>query len=213
MCSLVKPFVNEAISDIEGEYLREKSSYYEIVQSEEFIEKAFIYAHESDPNALLFYNDYDTENPVKREKLYKLLKSLKEKNIPVHGIGLQAHYDINLDAEELRKSINLFSSLGLIVHITELDISIYKPDELGEDFSEPPEDRMKLQAKLYGEIFAVLRENKDKIGSVTFWGLSDGVSWLNHFPVKRKNYPLLFDGSQKRKEAYYNAIDFSRSGG
>ncbi|MCL2095419.1 MAG: endo-1,4-beta-xylanase [Oscillospiraceae bacterium] len=200
--------VNEAVSDIDGEYLREKSPYFEIAGSEEFIEKAFVYAHEADPGALLFYNDYDTENPEKREKIYKLLKSLKDKNIPVHGVGLQAHYDIYFDVGELQKSIDLFSSLGLIIHITELDVSVYKFDERGVDFETLPEDRLKTQTELYSQIFAVLRENKDKIGGVTFWGLDDKASWLNGFPVKRTNHPLLFGRDGKPKEAYGRVTGF-----
>jgi endo-1,4-beta-xylanase len=201
--------VNEAVSDNEGEYLREKSPYYAIAGSEEFIEKAFVYAHEADPDALLFYNDYNTENPAKREKIYKLCKSLKDKGAPIHGIGLQAHYDIYFDAGELKKSIDLFSSLGLTVHITELDISVYKWEERELNFDAPPEDRIKMQAELYDKIFALLRENKDKIGSVTFWGLNDGVSWLNGFPVRRNNFPLLFDKNNKPKEAYGRILNFA----
>ena len=200
--------VNEAISDSEGEYLRVNSPYYDISGSEEFMEKAFIYAHEADPNALLFYNDYNTETSNKREKIYKLLESLKEKKIPIHGVGLQGHYAIDFKAEELRKSIELFSSLGLQIHITELDISVYTWDERDMKFDTPPEDRLKVQADLYGEIFALLREKKDAVSSVTFWGLTDEVSWLNYFPVKRNNYPLLFDGDKKFKDAYYRITDF-----
>jgi len=201
--------INEAVSDKDGDYLRVDSPYYRICGSEEFMEKAFIYAHEADPDALLFYNDYNTESPEKREKIYRLLKSLKEKNIPVHGVGLQCHYDIYADAGELKKSIDLFSSLGLDIHITELDISVYKFDERGVDFDTPPEDRMNMQTELYGQIFTLLRENRDKIGSVTFWGLNDGVSWLNGFPVRRTNYPLLFDRNNKPKEAYDRVVNFN----
>ena len=201
--------VNEAVSDADGEYLRENSPYYEIVKSEEFIEKAFIYAHKADPDALLFYNDYNTEVPAKREKIYRLLKSLIEKGVPIHGVGLQGHYNICCDVNELRKSIDLFSSLGLTVQITELDISVYKPEERGMNFSEPPADRLKLQAELYGEIFALLREKKDKISGVTFWGLTDNTSWLNGFPEKRNDYPLLFDANQKPKEAYRKIVEFT----
>jgi endo-1,4-beta-xylanase len=203
--------INEAISDSdkENEYLRVDSPYYKICGSEEFMEKAFIYAHEADPDALLFYNDYNTEVPAKREKIYRLLKSFKDKDIPVHGVGLQGHYDIYFDVSELKKSIDLFSSLGLDIHITELDVSIYKFEERGVDFDTPPADRMKMQAELYDKIFALLRENKDKIGSVTLWGLNDGVSWLNGFPVKRHNYPLLFDKNNQPKEAYDKIICFN----
>ena len=200
--------VNEAISDADGEYLREKSPYYAIVGSEEFIEKAFVYAHEADPKALLFYNDYNTEVPSKREKIYKLVKSLKDKGIPIHGIGLQAHYDIYFDVDELKKSIDLFSSLGLAVHITELDVSIYKFEERDVNFEVPPKDRMKMQIELYDKIFDLLRENKDKVSNVTFWGLNDKVSWLNGFPVRRTNFPLLFDRENKPKEAYEKVLRF-----
>jgi len=200
--------VNEAISDKTGEYLRTDSPYYKIVGSEEFIEKAFIYAHEADPDALLFYNDYSTENPEKREKIYKLVKSLLNQNIPIHGVGLQGHYDICFDADELQKSIDLFSSLGLTVQITELDVSVYKWEEQDLKFDSPPEDRIKLQTELYDKIFKILRKNKDKISGVTFWGLTDNKSWLNGFPVRRNNYPLLFDANLNPKDAYNKIIEF-----
>jgi endo-1,4-beta-xylanase len=200
--------VNEAVSDSEDEYLRVSSPYYAISGGEEFIEKSFIYAHEADPGALLFYNDYSTEVPAKREKIYRLLKSFIDKKIPIHGVGLQCHYDIYFDAGELKKSIELFSSLDLDIHITELDISVYKFDERGVDFDTPPKDRMEMQAELYDKIFALLRENKDKIGSVTFWGLNDGVSWLNGFPVRRNNYPLLFDKNNNPKDVYNRVLNF-----
>lgn len=200
--------VNEAVSDSGDEYLRTRSPYYAITGSEEFIEKAFTYAHEADPDALLFYNDYNTEVPAKREKVYKLLKSLKDKDIPIHGVGLQGHYDIYFDINELKKSIELFSSLGLTIHITELDVSIYKFDERGVDFETPPEDRMKMQAELYEKMFALLRENKDKVSSVTFWGLNDGASWLNGFPVRRTNHALLLDRQNNPKESYEKVVNF-----
>jgi len=203
--------VNEAVSDKEEEPvdrpLREDSPYFAVTGSMDYLIKAFTYAYEADPKARLFYNDYNTENPAKREKIRFLLKELKER-APVHGIGLQAHYDIYFDAEELQKSIDVFSALGIDIHITELDVSIYKHDERGVDFAVPPDDRMAMQDELYDKIFTILRKNKDKISSVTFWGLNDGVSWLNGFPVKRKNYPLLFDRDGKPKAAYERVAKF-----
>jgi len=203
--------INEAISDHEsdGDCLRESSPYYQIAQSQEYIEKAFVYAHEADPGALLFYNEYNTENPAKRDRIYKLLKSLLDKKIPVHGVGIQGHYALDLDLNELQKSIDLFSSLGIDVHITELDISVYKwGDENGLSFDTPPEDRMNKQTKLYGELFDLLRKNKDKVSNVTFWGFCDSKSWLNSFPVKRKNYPLIFDAELNPKDSYRAIVDF-----
>jgi len=203
--------VNEAISDTDGEYLREKSPYYEIVGSEEFIEKAFIYANEADPNALLFYNDYNTEMPAKREKIYKLCKSLKDKGMPIHGVGLQGHYNVFFNLDELKKSIEMFASLGLAIHITELDVSLYRHEERELRYETPAEagERMDLLTEMYDKMFALLRQYKNDVSSVTFWGLNDRASWLNGFPVRnRRNFPLLFDDNNNPKEAYHKIIEF-----
>src|SRR3990170_2164229 len=116
--------VNEVISDKKEEYFR-NSLFYQIC-GEEFIAKAFQWAHEADPNALLFYNDYNEINPVKREKIYKLVKGLKDAGVPIHGIGLQGHWAVNEPSRgQLDSTIKRFSDLGLKVQITELDISVY----------------------------------------------------------------------------------------
>ena len=205
--------VNEAISDESDQYLRVRSPYFEIVGSEEFIEKAFFFAHEADPGALLFYNDYNTEIPEKREKVYRLVKSFKDKNVPIHGVGLQGHYNVFFDLDELKKSIEMFSSLGLAIHITELDISLYRHNESERElrFETPAEagERMDLQTELYEKMFTLLRQYKNEVGSITFWGLNDRISWLNNFPVRnRRNFPLLFDDDGNPKEAYHKIIDF-----
>ena len=203
--------VNEAISDESNEFLRTKSPYYEIVGNEEFIINAFKYAYESDPEVLLFYNDYNTETPEKRDKIIRLIKSLKDKDVPIHGIGLQGHYNIFLDLNELKKSIELFSSLDLLIHITELDVSIYKHEEQEIRFDTPAEagSRIDKQIELYDKMFTLLREYKSEVKNVTFWGLNDKVSWLNYFPVQnRRNFPLLFDDESKPKDAYNRIINF-----
>ncbi|HEY8917119.1 MAG TPA: endo-1,4-beta-xylanase, partial [Chitinophaga sp.] len=118
--------VNEAVSDDSTQFLR-NSPWYRIC-GEEFIEKAFIYAHEADPGAILFYNDYNTEHPQKRERIYRLLKTLLDKKVPVQGVGLQAHWNLTDPTQkELIASIERFRSLGLQVQITELDISVLPP--------------------------------------------------------------------------------------
>ena len=190
--------VNEVIDDDDSKYFRE-SPWYKIC-GEEFVAKAFEYAHAADPNALLFYNDYNTESAGKRERIYKMLKGLLDKKVPIHGVGLQAHWSIFSPTEqELRQSVEKFSSLGLKIQFTELDISVYQSEhsrrERRADESDAftPEMEAK-QTEQYKMVFKVFREYKDKITGVTFWNVSDKSSWLDNFPVRgRKNYPLLFD--------------------
>lgn len=204
--------VNEAVED-SGENIYRRSPWYAIC-GEEYIEKAFIWAHEADPEALLFYNDYNTENPAKREKIFNMLKGLIDKGVPVHGIGLQGHWSITHPSEkDLIDALKKYSSLGIQVQITELDVSVYGWDE---DFSvrKPGDDaftreREQKQIEKYRMFFRVFREYKNVITGVTFWNVSDKQSWLDNFPVKnRKNYPLLFDQNYQRKKVYYEVTRF-----
>jgi endo-1,4-beta-xylanase len=205
--------VNEVIDDDNSKYFRE-SIWYKIC-GEEFVVKAFEYAHAADPNALLFYNDYNTESAGKRERIYKMLKSLLDKKVPIHGVGLQAHWSIFSPTEqELRQSIEKFSSLGLKIQFTELDISVYQSEhsrrERRADESDTftPEMEAK-QIEQYKMVFKVFREHKDKITGVTFWNVSDKSSWLDNFPVRgRKNYPLLFDQNFQPKKVYWEVVRF-----
>lgn len=207
--------VNEAIDDDPKNLLR-NSKWYKIC-GEDFIYKAFEYAHEADPTAKLYYNDYNTEQPEKRERVYKLVKSLKEKGVPIDGVGLQAHWSIYEPTEQLlRAAIQRYSSLGLKIQFTELDMSIYlweksrrdkKPGE-AETYTKDVEDKQTAQYKM---VFKVFREFKDVITNVTFWNISDRHTWLDEFPVKgRKNYPLLFDSNLKPKKAYWEVINFKK---
>lgn len=205
--------VNEAVPD-GGSDLYRKSKFYEII-GEEYIEKAFRYAHEADPNCLLFYNDYNTENPQKREKIYQVLKSLKDKGVPIHGVGLQGHWALDEpSAQALEQSIERFASLGLTVQITELDVSVYpkqheRSDKPFEGKAEYTSDMEARQTERYKIIFEVLRRHKDKVSGVTFWNLSDKSSWLDNFPVRgRKDFPLLFDQQLAPKKAFGAVVDF-----
>nr|WP_316769942.1 endo-1,4-beta-xylanase [Pedobacter frigiditerrae] len=204
--------VNEVIADDTSFY--RKSPFLKIA-GEDFIEQAFRYAHQADPKAILFYNDYNTENAGKRDKIYKMLKNLLAKGVPIHGVGLQAHWSINSPTRaELEKSIEMFSSLGLQIQFTELDISVYAGRQggqliTGEKSAQPtsftPEMEQK-QLEKYQMIFEVFRKYKKEITGVTFWNLSDKYSWLDG--RGRKNYPLLFDTELKPKKAYYEVIKF-----
>ncbi|MDI9866785.1 endo-1,4-beta-xylanase [Flectobacillus sp. DC10W] len=207
--------VNEAVSDAGTEMLR-PSPFLEII-GEEYIAKAFEYAHTADPTAQLFYNDYNTENPQKREKIYQLLKGLLAKGVPIHGVGLQGHWSIYEPSyQALEESIKKFSSLGLKIQITEMDISIFQK----EHDSRPKNAKDKLvltdallqkQAEHYGKIFEILRKYKTSITGVTFWNVSDKHSWLDNFPVKgRKDYPLLFDENFNPKPAYFKVIEWKK---
>lgn len=206
--------VNEAISDKEEEYFR-PSLFYQIC-GEDFIAKAFEYAHAADPGAILFYNDYNEISQVKREKIIRMIKGLKDKGVPIHGIGLQGHWAVNEPSrEQLDKTLADFSELGLKMQITELDISVYpkehdarekKPEDADTAFTE--EKKMK-QLEVYKMCFELFRKYKKSITSITFWNISDRDSWLDNFPVRgRKDYPLLFDKDLKPKKAFWEVVKF-----
>ncbi|HEU4903536.1 MAG TPA: endo-1,4-beta-xylanase [Flavisolibacter sp.] len=205
--------VNEAIDDNNERYLR-NSPWYRIC-GEEFIAKAFEYAHAADPKAVLFYNDYNTEVPGKRDRIYRLVKSLKDAGVPIHGVGLQGHWSVNNPSrEELQKSIEMFSSLGLQVQVTELDISVYSGRQGGQLIQGQRRDTTSTftpemeqqQREKYQLLFDVFRQHKDQITGITFWNVSDRYSWLDG--RGRKNYPLLFDMNRQPKKAYWDVVNF-----
>ncbi|WP_078553762.1 endo-1,4-beta-xylanase [Bacillus alkalicellulosilyticus] len=203
--------VNEAVSDKDDEILR-PSKWLDII-GEDFISKAFEYAHEADPHALLFYNDYNESVPEKREKIYKLVKSLKEKDIPIHGVGLQAHWKLeNPSLDLIRQAIERYAELGLKLHITELDVSVFEHEDNRTDLKEPTTDMLERQAERYGELFQLLKEYSRDITSVTFWGAADDYTWLDNFPIRgRKNWPFPFDEHHKPKQSFYELIKVARS--
>jgi endo-1,4-beta-xylanase len=202
--------VNEAVPDGDGTAdLYRKSPFYEII-GPEYIEKAFQYAHEADPQATLFYNDYNTENAAKRERIYQVVKGLKDKGVPIHGVGLQGHWALTEPtADELETSITKFAGLGLQVQVTELDVSIHpkEHERRTETFTGKVEYTPEIEAKQvaqYKMLFDVLRKHRKAITGVTFWNLSDKSSWLDNFPVRgRKDYPLLFDEKYQPKKAFF----------
>ena len=206
--------VNEAISDKPDEYLR-PSMWYQVC-GEDYIAKAFEYAHAADPNAILFYNDYNEINAVKREKIYKLVKSLKDSGVPIGGVGLQGHWSIDEPSrEQLDSTLKKISDLGLKLQITELDISVYpkehnarerKPEDIDTAFTAAKESK---QIEEYQMCFELFRKYRKVITGVTFWNVSDRHSWLDNFPVRgRKDYPLLFDKDLKPKKAYWEVVKF-----
>lgn len=200
--------VNEAIEDKQEDFLR-KTKWHEII-GEDYLAKAFEYAHEADPDALLFYNDYNETNPQKRDKIIKLIKNLLDRGVPVHGFGMQAHWNIyDQSLDEIKSAIEKYASLGIKLQITELDVSVYRWGEGYVDLKVPAESMMELQAQKYEAIFKLFREYRDVITNVTFWGVADDRTWLDNFPVKgRKNWPLIFDENHQPKNSFWKIAEF-----
>ena len=198
--------VNEAVAD-ENDRVYRNSTWYQIC-GDDYILKAFQYAHEADPNAVLFYNEYGTENPKKRDRVYQLLKKLVDAGAPINAIGLQAHWSFTDPTNtQLTDAIKLYTSLGLKVQITELDMTVYEGNR--RDTTGYTPEREQKQTERYAQLFKQFRENKQFITGVTFWNLSDRSSWLDNFPVRgRKNYPLLFDQNLQPKKAYWSVVNF-----
>lgn len=203
--------VNEAILE-DGSY--RKSKFYEIL-GEEFIPLAFQYAHEADPDAELYYNDYAMNMPGKREGVVKLVSSLKEKGIRIDAVGMQGHMGMDYpDINEFEQSIVAFAGTGVKVMVTEWDMSALPtvkqsanisdtvayqkmlnpyPETLPDSVSKAWNNRMK-------QFFGLFEKHADVISRVTAWGVSDSDSWKNDFPVKRRHdYPLLFDRNYQPK--------------
>ena len=196
--------VNEAVADspvYPGRPELRNSPMYQIA-GEEFIYKAFEYAHEADPNALLFYNDYNDAEPAKSQRIYNLLKRMKDAGVPVDGVGMQAHYNVyGPSMKEVDDAIKLYSTVVKHIHLTELDIRVNQDMGGGLRFNQGQATvsdwERTLQQDQYVNLFKVLRKHKDVIDCVTFWNVSDRDSWLG-----ANNYPLLFDENYKPKQAY-----------
>lgn len=200
--------VNEAVEDKTAQYLRD-TKWLEII-GESYIQKAFEIVNQAAPEAMLFYNDYNECVPEKREKIYKLVRTLKENGVPIHGIGLQCHWNIfNPSFDEIQRSLEKYASLGLKIQITEMDISVFTFEDQRRDLTEPTAEMIEKQASLYAKAFKLFREYKDVINGVTLWGVADDKTWLDDFPVRgRKNWPLLFDVEHNPKEAFYRIVQF-----
>lgn len=208
--------VNEAVD--EDGALRQ-TPWLQII-GPDYIEKAFRWAHEADPSAELYYNDYSVENAPKRNGVLALLRDLQAKGIRVTGVGLQGHNRIEWPSIAQQDStIAAFGALGMKVMITELDIDVLPQVTRGptadvslnaasEGRLNPyagglPDSVQQTLAKRYGELFGVYLKHRDVISRITFWGVADGDSWLNNWPVRgRTSYPLLFDRAGQPKPAF-----------
>lgn len=205
--------VNEVIADERWARnpLRE-SLYYKICGDDSYIRKAFEFAREADPNALLFINDYNECDPVKRDRLYNLVKTLKADGVPIDGIGMQAHYNIYGPSEEdIEAALAKYSEIVDHIHVTELDVRVN--NEMGgqlrfnrNEGAKISADQKLLQEAMYDRLFRLLRKYSDKVDCVTFWNLSDRDSWLGP-----NNYPQLFDFNYNPKNVYLVLRDFDHA--
>ena len=176
---------------------------------DEFIAKAFEFAHEADPNALLFYNDYNECDPGKRDRIYNMVKKMQDAGVPIHGIGMQGHYNIYGPSEEdIDAAITKYAQLVKHIHVTELDLRTNTEQggqlrfSRGEAKPQAPYIAT-LQEDQYNRIFRIFRKHKDVIDNVTFWNLGDRDSWLGV-----NNHPLPFDENYKPKRSYYVLKNF-----
>lgn len=218
--------VNEVISDVSGLKGDSEGSKWKSIMGDidgdgyddDYIELAFKYAHEADPDATLIINDYGTEGSTrKRDDLYNLVERMLKKGIPVGGIGLQSHISMySPSADQIKDCIEKFASLkkynpNFTVQVTELDMSIYNSDSDAQ--KTVTDDILAQQASRYKEIFDVYKEEakKGNLGLVMLWGNSDDDTWLDNFPVKnRLNAPMLFDRNLQAKPAYWAIVDPSK---
>jgi endo-1,4-beta-xylanase len=212
--------VNEAIDD-DGSM--RKTKWQQII-GDDYFEKAFQFAHEADSTAELYYNDYNEWKPANRQGIKKLIERLRSKKLRIDGLGLQGHWGLDYpSAEEIETMFDDYGRLGLKLMITELDVTVL-PDAFksrGADITrnEPlrkeldpyadalPANLQKQLADRYAEFFRLFVKHADKIDRVTFWGVHDGHSWRNDWPVKgRHDYPLLFDRQLRPKSAFEAVI-------
>lgn len=215
--------VNEAIIE-DGSY--RKSKFYEIL-GEEFIPLAFQYAHEADPDVELYYNDYGMDNEGRRNGVVKLIRTLKERGLRIDAVGMQGHIGMDYPKiEEFEKSMLAFAAEGVKVMITEWDMSALPtvsrtanisdtvafrkalnpyPDALPDSVSKAWNARMK-------QFFNLFEKHADIVDRITAWGVSDGNSWKNGFPIRgRHDYPLLFDRNYQPKPFVTEIIEESKA--
>jgi len=217
--------VNEALN--EDGTLRD-SPWRKII-GDDFIEKAFAFAHEADPQAELYYNEYSIENGAKRQGAIALIKKLRSKGLLVSAVGIQEHVSLDWPTEQqLNETLADFEKAGIKNQITELDVDVLPSP--GRDHRAEVSRRMtagaeanpyaqglpaSMQTKLaerYTALFAIYRKHAANLKRVTFWGVTDGDSWLNDWPAHgRTSYPLLFDRTGQPKPAFDTVVQSQRS--
>jgi endo-1,4-beta-xylanase len=218
--------VNEALN--EDGTLRQ-TPWLRII-GDDYLVKAFQFAHEADPTAELYYNDYSLENTPKRLGAVALVKRLQAAGVKIHGIGTQQHIKLHEPTvAEVDDTLSAFGALGIKVMVTELDVDVLPSAsrKLTADVSlrlaaEPalnpytnglPAEVERALADRYAAIFTVYLKHRATLDRVTFWGVTDAQSWLNNWPIRgRTSYPLVFDRAGKAKPALEAIIDTKKTG-
>lgn len=170
----------------------------------DYIAKSFQWAHEADPNAILFYNDYGQDgHPKKMQAILDLVADLKKRQIPIHGLGLQMHINVDSKRTEIAMVIEQSAQTGLAIHFSELDIAV-NPKNNPEYIYEAS-----AQNELFAFIFKTYRAipAKQQYG-ITFWNVSDKDTWLRGYFKRPKEYPLLFDETYTKKSGYHSLINY-----
>jgi endo-1,4-beta-xylanase len=204
--------VNEAI-DADGSM---RKSPWQIGMGDDYVAKAFEFAHEADPDAELYYNDFDIEKPAKRAGVIKLVHDLQARKLRIDGIGNQAHWRLETPTvDEIDEALVELHATGLKVMFSELDINLLPNTSRDADpaLANPypnglPDDVQQKLAQRYADVFRVFVGHRDTVTRVTFWGLSDADSWLNR---GRMNYPLLWDRHRQPKPAFNAVVDVLRN--
>lgn len=210
--------VNEALNE-DGTM---RKSIFLDKMGEAFVAEAFKLAQKASPNTELYYNDYNNEQPKKRAGCIELVKKVQAAGARIDGVGIQGHWHLGkVPFKDIEESILAYHELGVKVMITELDIEMLPRNFSGADVGQRmaagatqnpyangiPDSLLQQQAKDYEQLFKLFLKHKDKVSRVTLWGVDDGQSWLNGWPVRgRTNYPLLFDRSLNPKPAYHSVI-------
>ena len=205
--------VNEAI-DEDGTL---RKSPWQIGIGDDYIAKAFEFAHEADPDAELYYNDFNLEKPAKRAGVIKLVQDLQARKLRIDGIGNQSHWRLDTPSiDEIDTALVELHATGLKVMYTELDINLLPNTPRGADpavanpYANGVPDQVQQQlARRYADVFRVFLNHRDAVTRVTFWGLGDADSWLNR---GRINAPLLWDRERRPKPAFDAVVDVLRKG-
>ncbi|RYF83319.1 MAG: endo-1,4-beta-xylanase [Chitinophagaceae bacterium] len=212
--------------DVVNEALNEDGSMRKSIfldkLGENFVTEAFRLTEKASPGTELYYNDYNNEQPQKRAGCLALVKKVQAAGVRIDGVGIQGHWHLGrVPFKDIEESILAYHALGLKVMFTEVDIEVLPRNFEGADVntriaSNPSlnpyvqgisDSVLQQQAKDYENLFRLFLKHRDKITRVTFWGVNDGQSWLNGWPVVgRTNYPLLFDRAFKPKPAYHALI-------
>ncbi|MGZ3937867.1 MAG: endo-1,4-beta-xylanase [Flavisolibacter sp.] len=219
--------VNEALN--EDGTMRNSIFFQKL--GDDYIVDAFRLAQKAAPHTRLYYNDYNIEQPKKRAGAMSIIKKIQAEGVRIDGVGIQGHWHVdNVPMKEIEESLKEFSALGVKVAFTELDLSVL-PNPRGRvnsaDINQTaeynaqinpytkglPDSMQQKLATAYADLFTLFLKYKDAISRVTFWGVNDGQSWLNGFPVRgRTNYPLLFDRQYNPKPAFYKVIETKTKG-